>query len=76
MTTMEQLRIQVIAWYTHLPRDYETAKLFIDMLNDLNECRLSKSSVVADEDFDALVAQPIAPGPTPSSGSWGSENNR
>jgi hypothetical protein len=57
MTTMEQLRIQAIAWYTHLPRDYETAKLFINMLNDFNEWRLRKSSVVADEDFDAFVAQ-------------------
>jgi len=57
IVTNKELRIQAIAWFSHLPRDYETAALFIDMLRDMNEWRLGQSSGALDDDFNALVAR-------------------
>ena len=57
IVTNKELRIQAIAWFSHLPRDYETAALFIDMLRDMNEWRLGQSSVALDEAFNAVVAR-------------------
>ena len=61
--TNKELRIQAIAWFSHLPRDYETAALFIDMLRDMNEWRLGQSSGALDNDFNALVARCDRVGP-------------